>query len=173
MNASSNRDYLEQRIKTASPAQLHLLLIEGALRFANLADKGFQDNDEQTAADPLRRAMDIVSELLAGVKHSQDDVNLKLAQLYQFVFTRLTMAYVNTDRSKLIEAIRILDIERETWRQACEKVASDQPAGAARVAEPKPTPAIAPPHKPHSQAVAPAMDLAADLSTGGGLSLEA
>ena len=168
MNAPSNRDYLEQRIKTASPAQLHLMLIEGAIRFANQADKQFEGNEVDAAADPLRRAMDIVSELLAGVKHSDDDVNIKLAALYQFIFTRLTMAYVNTDRSKLTEAIKILGVERETWRQACEKVASDTDQ-----ADTQDAPPVDPPRGPHKQAIAPMVDLSADLTTGGGLSLEA
>lgn len=161
MNPTANRDYLEQKIKTSSSAQLHLMLIEGALRFATRADQLFEANDADGAAEPLMRAMDISSELLAGVKHSQDEVNVKLAQLYQFVFTRLTMAYVNTDRVKLGEAINILDAQRETWRQACEIAAAGTDAPAAKSEAPKG------PHKP-----APLADV--DLSTSsGGLSLEA
>ncbi len=164
MNAASPHDYLEQKIKTASSAQLHLMLIEGAIRFAQQADQAYLANNAEAAAVPLKRAMDIASELLAGVKHSQDEVNVKLAQLYQFIFTRLTMAYVNTDREKLAEAVSVLEYERETWRQACDQAAGNgepQAAGDAPKAE-----APKGPHKPVSLP-------AANLASEGGLSLEA
>lgn len=161
MNAPTSRDYLHQKIKTASPAQLHLMLIEGGLRCAQQADKAFESNQEAAASIPLRKAMDIVSELLAGVKHSVDEVNVKLATLYQFIFTRLTMAYVNTDRAKLLEAIRILEFERDTWRQACEKIGAGEES-----ADRNPAPAAKGPHKPVSLPVT-------DANLTGGLSLEA
>lgn len=164
MNASANRDYLEQRIKTASSAQLHLILIEGAIRFGDRAAAAYEANDVEAGAQPLLRAMDIASELLAAVKHSHDELNQKLASLYQFCFTRLTMAYVNTDRAKLDEALRVLRYERDTWRQACDKLAT----GEAEEADAKPE-SLKGPHKP---AILPANDMAGDL-TGGGLSIEA
>ncbi|MEM6329257.1 MAG: flagellar export chaperone FliS [Planctomycetota bacterium] len=168
MSAQSPREYLEQKINTASPAQLHLMLIEGAIRFASMADQHYEANDADAAAEPLKRAMDVVSEMLAGVKHSTDEINVKLAELYRFVFTRLTMAYVNTDRVKLAEALRVLEADRVTWRAACEKVASrtasdKAPAPAAAATQPARTGG---PHKP--VALAPAAHPPA-----GGLSLEA
>lgn len=156
---STNREYLASRVTTASPAQLHLMLIDGAIRFAGEADKKFEANDIDGASHPLRRAMDIASELLASVRHSKSDLNTKLAALYEFIFTRLTMAHVNTDREKLAEAIRILHAQRETWRQACEIAAGAQTAKPAGSEEPRG------PHKPLSH-------LGADTTTGG-LSIEA
>ncbi|MEM9185031.1 MAG: flagellar export chaperone FliS [Planctomycetota bacterium] len=168
MNPAANRDYLEQRIKTASSAQLHLMLIEGAIRFAEQATRAYEANDVDAGAQPLLRSMDIVSEMLAGVKHSRDEVNVKLASLYQFIFTRLTMAYVNNDLEKLGEAVGVLHFERDTWRQACEKAAAED-TGAETSAKPDATPELKGPHTPSALAPTPAPDLAA----GGGLSIEA
>lgn len=169
MNASSSRDYLEQRVKTASSAQLHLMLIDGAMKFARQADMAYEANDEVAASQPLLRAMDIVSELLAGVKHSTDEINTKLGDLYRFIFTRMTMAYVNTDRAMLAEAMNVLEVNRETWRLACEKLATDDQAEESQAAETATKPA-APVRGPHKPVSLPSADL---LAGGGGLSLEA
>lgn len=126
MSNTGNQQYLENRIKTASSAQLHLMLIEGAIRFARQAERGYEANDVETASPHLLRAMDIVSEMLAGVKHSDSDINVKLAELYRFMFTRLTMAYVNTDRAMLAEAINLLEFERETWQLAVERSSAEK-----------------------------------------------
>ncbi|MEM8864575.1 MAG: flagellar export chaperone FliS [Planctomycetota bacterium] len=172
MNSSANRDYLEQRVKTASSAQLHLMLIDGAIRFADQADKAFEANDADAAAHPLKRAMDIVSELLAGVKHSQDDINEKLASLYQFVFTRLTMAYVNTDRQKLGESLQILRFQQETWRAALEKAMAEQAESEGKAAAAD-TPIAEGPKGPHKPPVIGNPLADASLPASDGLSLEA
>ena len=160
---NTNRQYLENRVNTASQPQLHLMLIEGGIRFAREAAIKFEANDVDGASHPLRRAMDIASELLASVKHSQDEINVKLASIYEFVFTRFTMAYVNSDAAKLAEGIKILEVQQETWRMACEKAAG---AVIEDTAAKESSPPIKGPHKPLSLP-------AADVLTSGGLSLEA
>lgn len=157
---NTNKQYLADRVNTASQPQLHLMLIDGAIRFSREADARFEANDVDAASHPLRRAMDIASELTASVRHSESEINTKLTALYQFVFTRLTMAFVNSDREMLAEAISVLQVQRETWKIACDKaVAGD--------AEPTPNAEKTPkgPHKPLSLP-------GADVPTSG-LSLEA
>ena len=158
MEGRTRSEYLEAKVNTASPAQLHLMLIDGALRFGRQAEKGLLRGDEEAAHPPLLRAMDIVGEMLAGVRGGESEVNEKLTKLYEFVYARLTSVYVNTDHKRMAEALRILEYERETWRQACEKAAGEASAGKA----PK---AFAP--KPHLGTTSPSQ------ATGQGLSLDA
>lgn len=165
MNPSAKSDYLEQRVRTASSAQLHLMLIDGGVRYAERAAQAFEENDAEAASQPLLRAMDIASELLAGVKHSQDEVNVKLASLYQFVFTRLTMAYVNTDREKLLEGVRVLKYQQETWRQAIDRATAEEKASTAAAQEA--------PKGPHQAAAKPATLAGVEMPVEGGLSLDA
>lgn len=155
---NTNRQYLADRVNTASQPQLHLMLIEGAIRFSREADQRFEANDVDGASHPLRRAMDIASELSASVKHTDSEINTKLAALYQFVFTRLTMAFVNTDRAMLTEAMSVLDVQRETWKLACQQAAIADPAPEAHAA----------PKGPHKPLSLPGAD-----ATSGGLSIEA
>lgn len=139
------REYLEAKVQTANSAQLHLMLLDGALRFGRDAEKGVLRGEELDYQPKLLRTMDIVEELLVGVRQGTDDLSAKLAQLYAFVYARLTSVYVNGDKQMIAEALQILDYQRETWRQALEKLASeDATADATTEAKPK-----APAPKPH------------------------
>ena len=125
MANENKREYLEAKVRTANSAQLHLMLLDGAIRFAREAEKGVIRKDELAYQPPLLRAMDLVEELLAGVRHSEDELNEKLAQLYTFIYARLTSAYVNADKRLMAEAIQILETQRETWRLAVAKLAEE------------------------------------------------
>ena len=165
MTTDKNREYLEARVQTANSAQLHVMLLDGALRFGREAEKAVVRGDELGYQPLLLRTMDIVEELLVGVRHSTDDLNEKLAQLYTFVYARLTSVYVNGDKKMMTEALEVLQYQRETWRQAVEKLAADAEAeapeqAAQKAAKKAPTP------KPHLGSVS------ADVPTGG-LSIEA
>lgn len=137
------REYLETKVQTANSAQLHLMLIDGALRFGREAEKGILRADELAFQPPLMRSMDIVGELLAGVRHDATDLNAKLSQLYAFIYTRLTSAYVNADKRAIAEALQILEVERETWRMAVEQIGSEEST------EPSQSTKKAPAPKPH------------------------
>jgi flagellar secretion chaperone FliS len=120
--------YFESKVMTASPAQLHLMLIEGAVRFCTRAQQELEKHNEGHANEAMTRAIDIVGELLAGVRGGESEINKKLSDLYLFLFHTLTSAYVNTDAVKLADVLRILEFERETWQLACERAHSDEPA---------------------------------------------
>ncbi|QDU91732.1 Flagellar protein FliS [Pirellulimonas nuda] len=124
-------DYLESKVNTASPAQLHLMLIEGAVRFARQAEQAMLRDEEVRANSSLTKVIDIVAEMLAGVRHADTEINRRLEELYQFVFATAVSAYVNFDSNKLADVLRVLEFERETWRLACERTqAADGPKGA-------------------------------------------
>lgn len=159
--AGQNREYLQARVQTANSAQLHLMLLDGALRFGREAEKAVLRGDELAAQPLLLRTMEIVEELLVGVRGGETELNEKLAQLYQFSHRRLTSVYVNLDQPMMAEALRVLEFQRETWRQACEKLATeardDATTGKAALGK-------APAPKPHLGATAAPVD---------GLTLEA
>ncbi len=124
-------DYLESKVNTASSTQLHLMLIEGAVRFARQAEQAMLRNEEGKANAALTKVIDIVAEMLAGVRHADTEINRRLEELYQFTFATAVSAYVNFDSGKLADVLRVLEFERETWRMACEKtVQADTPKGA-------------------------------------------
>ena len=128
MSSPRQREYLESKINTASAPKLHLMLIDGALRFGREAEKALMRDDADAASEPLLRAIRILGEMIVGVRDGESEVNQKLLQVYQFIYHRMTTVYVSGDLQHIAEVLKILEFEQETWRQACEKVASEQEA---------------------------------------------
>jgi flagellin-specific chaperone FliS len=71
--------------------------------------------------------IDIVGEMLAGVRENKSDLNGRIGALYLFLFRRVTEAKINSDASALAEALQILDFERQTWQLICEKFGGAPP----------------------------------------------
>jgi flagellar protein FliS len=117
--------YLESKVLTAPPHRLHLMLVEGAIRFGRQAEQALGRGDQPAAAAALLRVIDIAGELLSGVRVNKSSLNKKLADLYWFVFRRVSEAKINTDAAALAEALRILEYERQTWQLVCEKLAGE------------------------------------------------
>ncbi len=120
-----NASYLESKILTAAPQRLHLMLIEGAIRFGRQANEALQRGDAVAAATPLLRVLDIVGEMLVGVRQNKTELTRKIADLYLFIFRRVSQAKINSDAAALDEALKLLEYERDTWQQLCLKLGSD------------------------------------------------
>ncbi len=163
MNPSQSGSYLESRVLTAPPHRLHLMLIEGAIRFGRQAEQAMRAGDRAAASPPLTRTISIVGEMLASVRAAKSEINDKLAGFYWFLFSTVSSAKINDDVDKLSEVLRLLEYERETWQLVCDKVADETPA-----ASPSTDDAEPPRPLPHL-----ADGCYTALATEGGLSLEA
>jgi flagellar secretion chaperone FliS len=121
--------YLESKVLTAPPQRLHLMLIEGAIRFGRQAEEALRRGARVSAAAPLLRTIDIVGELLAAVRANKSELNKKIADQYWFLLRRVSEAKINSDPEALVEALRLLEFERQTWQMLCDKLSADtQPA---------------------------------------------
>jgi flagellar secretion chaperone FliS len=97
------------------------MLLEGALRFGRQAADALARGDELAASAPLMRVVEIVGELLAGVRGKESELNDRLARFYWFIFQRVSDAKINSHPGKLAEAMSLLEFERETWQLVCDK----------------------------------------------------
>ena len=139
--------YLENEVMTASPQRLRLMLIDGAIRFANQTLSHWQVDHADAASQTLMRCRAIVTELLASVRgdrascehlvnhlrrvkplsaaqrtHDVDGLHeaaRNTAGIYLYLFRDLTAAQMNRDATKVQAAIRVLEVERETTRLLC------------------------------------------------------
>ena len=60
-------EYLETQVMTATPHQLHMMVIDGAIRFATQAEEALQEDDFETAHFALNRSREFVTEVGEGV----------------------------------------------------------------------------------------------------------
>lgn len=118
--------YLESKVLTAPPQRLHLMLIEGAIRFGRQAEESLRRGEQIPAATPLLRVIDILGELLAGVRAKQGELNQRIADLYAFLFRRAFEAKINGDASILGEVLTLLEYERQTWQMVCDKMGCNE-----------------------------------------------
>jgi len=109
-------EYLANQILTAPPAQLHLLVIDGAIRFAKQATLALEDGDFELANDRFVRCRNCVSELITGMDESQlPEVVSELKGLFTFVYDRIVRADLNHDAELVNDALQVLSAHRETW----------------------------------------------------------
>ncbi len=116
--------YIEHEVLSAPPQKLQLLLLEGAIRNAARAKQVWVENWAE-AGEAIIRAQEIVAQLLAGLSPDRrPPLVRRVAGIYTFIFRSLAVAHLQKNQKSLDEAIRILEIERETWRQMCETLGS-------------------------------------------------
>lgn len=118
-------EYLRNAVMSASPEQLQVMLLDGAMRFAQRGRECLEQRNFEGACDALERAERIALELGAGLNR---DVNPQVVDqmraLYNFVYRRLVEANLRHDLTAIDEAVRILRHQRETWSLIAEKVRS-------------------------------------------------
>lgn len=125
--ANANHRYLDGRVLTASQPELQLMLLDGAIRFGRQAEQLWHVAEQRLECDSLlNRTNDIVEALVQGLDMNSE-VSRRLADEYAFAFRQIALAQLNHDGAPLAAALHLLEFERETWKQACEKLKSEAP----------------------------------------------
>ncbi len=115
--------YLRTKILTASPSELRLMLYEGAIKFCRQAAQSLQDKDHESSYHALMRAQKIVLELSSSLNHqAMPELCEKLSALYIFIYRLLVDANMQHDAKPVLEAIRLLEYEKETWQLAMKQM---------------------------------------------------
>jgi flagellar protein FliS len=111
-------EYLEARVLTAPPEELHLMVVDAAIRHATRAEAALEQRDFETAWFALNRAREFTVELIGGLntEHAPELV-ADLKRLFGFVYRSLNEAGVLHDAEKVRGALTVLRIHRETWRE--------------------------------------------------------
>jgi flagellar protein FliS len=117
--------YFESQVFTATPQRLRLMLIDGALQYARRALAHWQNGRIYEGGEALIGCQQIVTELLRGLRPEvAPELVGNVAAVYTFILRSLIDASGKRDAAQLNEAISLLEIERETWRQVCEQLGS-------------------------------------------------
>jgi len=122
---ATSSDYLATEVLTATPQKLQLMLIEAALRLAGQARQYWAEQKREAGSRALIRSQSILAELLGGVdSRSSDESVRRVSGVYLFIYRSLIAANLESSEARLNDALRILQIERDTWRLVCERLGS-------------------------------------------------
>lgn len=125
-------EYFETQVMTASRERLHLMVIDGALRFARHGADTLAAQDFSTAHLALSRSRECVNELIVSLKPEPDPVLAdRLKSLFLFVHHNLVQADLTHDPRHVQDGIRILEMHRDTWITLMDRLQQDRAAGRA------------------------------------------
>jgi flagellar protein FliS len=109
--------YQGNKIMTASPAELTLMLYEGAIKFCNIAIMALEKGDIQKAHQNIVKAENIIMEFRATL-----DPNYPVAKdfdvMYDYIYRRLIDANITKDKEIVEEAVGFIREMRDTWKEA-------------------------------------------------------
>lgn len=111
--------YNNSKILTASPAELTLMLYEGAIKFCNIAIVSAEQKDIEKAHNNI-----VKTERIIDYFRQTLDMNYEVAQdferVYSYLGQRLTQANIKKDKEILEEVNQHLRAMRDTWKQVME-----------------------------------------------------
>ena len=112
--------YNNNKVLTASPAELTLLLYEGAIKFCNIAMMGIEEKNIQKAHDNIKKAKAIIEELQATLNHSYK-VAEDFDNVYRYIYDLLVQANMHKDKEILERALTEIRGMRDTWKEVMKK----------------------------------------------------
>jgi flagellar protein FliS len=121
--SGSHTGYLETTVQSASPARLRLMLIERGIETAARLIISWQDKQLLGSNEHSLRLLDLINELLSGVRggttSTEQELCQRIADLYVFLAKHLIAAEQYSDHQAIAEIKLVLETEAETWRAVC------------------------------------------------------
>jgi flagellar protein FliS len=122
-------EYLESKVTTATPYQLHLMVIDGAMRHARAAQAAFEQKNPREARVRLAQSRQFVAEILSGLDEKEmAEVVVRLKAIFIFVLRNLVQADLQHDPQLVADSLSILEMHRDTWLALGERLKQESPA---------------------------------------------
>lgn len=115
-NANAANAYKKTNIATASPAELTLMLYDGAIKFCNMASMALEKKDYEKTNYNIQKAKKIIVEFRSTLDFKYE-VAKDFDRVYDYIYWSLTEANVKKDPEMLKEALKRIREMRETWRE--------------------------------------------------------
>ncbi len=109
--------YMEQKILTARPEDLTLMLYDGLIKFLKQAQMFMEQKNIEKTNNAIIRAQDIINEL--NITLNMDyEVSKNLRSLYAYMNDRLIDANINKDNNSIEIVLGFAKELRDTWKTA-------------------------------------------------------
>ncbi|MEE1037571.1 MAG: flagellar export chaperone FliS [Eubacterium sp.] len=127
--------YQNSRIMTASPAELTLMLYEGAIKFGNIAIVAMENKEPAKAHENVVKVEKIIQNFRDTLDRKYP-VWEEFEKIYVYLLRRCHEANIAKDPEIMQEVVKHLRSMRDNWKEVMKKVATDptNPAAQARVA---------------------------------------
>ena len=116
MTGNPYAQYSQNKILTASPAELTLMLYDGAIKFCNIAIMGIEQNDVQKAHNNIMKVQKIIEEFQITLNFKYEIAN-DFNNVYNYLMKRLREANMTKDKAILEEIDEHLHTMRDTWKE--------------------------------------------------------
>lgn len=107
--------YKDNKILTATPAELTLMLYEGAVKFCNIAIIAIENRDIKKANTNIIKAEKIITELRATLDFKYP-VAGQFEMVYDYIYRKLIESNIKKDTEPLEEALTYIREMRDTWK---------------------------------------------------------
>lgn len=125
MAYNAAKAYGSNKVLTASPAELTLMLYEGAVKFANIAVTALEKKDYETTNINIQKCRNIVVELTSTL-NMKYPVAQDFKRLYDYIFALLVEANMKKDVELLNKALDELRDIRDIWKEIMSKTKGPQ-----------------------------------------------
>lgn len=108
--------YNNSKVLTASPAELTLMLYDGAIKFCNIAIMGVEEKNIEKAHNNIVKTSRII-DYFRQTLDMRYPVAEDFERVYVYLGRRLTEANVKKDKAILEEILMHLHSMRDTWKE--------------------------------------------------------
>ncbi len=113
-------EYTTNKILTASPAEVTLMLYEGAIKFVNIAIVAIEHGEIEKAHINIKKTQRIIEEFRNTLDHKYP-VAEDFDRIYVYLLRRLLEANIKKDTEILEEINMHLRSVRDTWKEVMRK----------------------------------------------------
>lgn len=119
-NQNIAQEYNRNKILTASPAELTLMLYEGAIKFCNIALMAIEKEDYEKAHNNIKKAENIITEFKVTLNHKYPVAD-DFENVYNYIYSLLVDANIKKDTETLNKALDEIRGMRDTWKEVMAK----------------------------------------------------
>lgn len=125
INHNGYAAYANSKIMTATPAELTLMLYDGAIKFCNIAIAGIEEKNIEKAHNNIIKVENIISEFQATLDHRYSTAE-DFDNVYTYLKQRLLEANIKKDKEILEEVLKHLRTMRDTWKEVMKLAAAQR-----------------------------------------------
>lgn len=114
------KTYGANRIATSTPAELTLMLYDGAVKFCNIAVASLEKRDYENTNINIQKSRNIIVELNTTLNHKYA-VAEDFQRMYDYIYALLVEANIKKDMELLQRALDEIRGMRDVWKEVMAK----------------------------------------------------